>query len=124
MAAVHRAAVRADPGRERVEVEGFEGAGGVEVLGVVRDQELAVDEVDVRLDAAEAVVQGVEEGTGVLVVVVGVGAPQRAGTVRVFAGQRLGRGQCDRTGEGGAEGAEGSAAGGEGHALPPWKCRR
>lgn len=44
----------------------------------MRDEELVADEPDVGLDAAEAVVEGVEEGTGVLVVVVCVGAPEGA----------------------------------------------
>src|SRR5690606_40611906 len=79
---------------------------------------------DVGLDTAEAVVEGVEQGPGMLVVVVGVGAPQRACPVVPFTGERRGGGQCEGTGEGGAEGGEGSAAGGEGHALPPWKGLR
>lgn len=83
------------------------------------DEELVADEEDVRLDAAEAVVEGVEEGAGVLVVVVRVGPPQRARAVLPFAGRRAGGGQGDRTREDGAEGGEGSATGGEGHALPP-----
>ncbi|GAA3292201.1 hypothetical protein GCM10020295_10870 [Streptomyces cinereospinus] len=41
------------------------------------DEELVAHEVDVGLDAAEAVVEGVEERPGMLVVVVRVGAPQR-----------------------------------------------
>ena len=76
------------PGRERVEVEGFEGAGRVEVGRVVGDEELVADQVDVGLDAAEAVVEGVEEGSGVLVVVVGVGAPQRDRVLPLLARQR------------------------------------
>jgi hypothetical protein len=39
----------------------------------VTDEQLSADEEDVGLDAAEAVVQGVEKGTRVDVVVVGVG---------------------------------------------------
>ena len=42
------------------------------------DEEIAVDEVDVGLDAVEAVVEGVEQRTRVIVVVVRVGAKQRA----------------------------------------------
>lgn len=84
------------------------------------DEELVADEVDVGLDAAEAVVEGVEEGAGVLVVVVGVRAPQGAGSVPAFARQRGAGGEGDRAREGRAEGGEGSASGGEGHALPPW----
>jgi len=41
----------------------------------VGDEELVADEVYVGLDAAEAVVERVEEGAGVLVVVVRVGSP-------------------------------------------------
>jgi len=58
---------------EGVEVEGLEGAAGVEVAGVVGDEELAGDEVDVGFDVAEALVESVEERAGVFVVVVGVG---------------------------------------------------
>ncbi len=119
VAAVHRAAVGADAGGERIQVQRLQGAGGVEVLGVVGDQQLSADEVDVRLDAAEAVVEGVEQRAGVLVVVVRVGAPQRARAVRALVGEGLSRGEGDRAREGDAEGGEGSATGGEGHALPP-----
>ena len=40
---------------------------------VVRDEECAIDEVDVRFYAAETVIERVEERAGVFVVVVGVG---------------------------------------------------
>lgn len=78
---VDRAVVGLDAGGERGEVEGFEGAGRVEVDRVVGDEELVADEVDVGLDAAEAVVEGVEQGPQVLVVVMGVGTPQGARVV-------------------------------------------
>lgn len=82
---VHRAVVGLHQRGERVEVEGFEGAARVEFGGVVTDEELVADEEDVGLDAAEAVVEGVEERARVLVVVVGVGAPQRPLAVSLFA---------------------------------------
>lgn len=120
---VHGAAVGPHPGDERVEVERFEGAGRVEIDGVVGDEELVADEVDVGLDTPEAVGEGVEQGALVVVVVVGVGAPQRAPAVTLLVGSRVHGGQCDGAREGGAEGGEGSATGGVGHALPPWKSR-
>ena len=64
----------AGPLDERIEVEGFERAFGQTVLAVMRDQQLAVHEEDVRLDGREPEIEGVEEGTGAGVVVVGVGA--------------------------------------------------
>ena len=93
---VHGAVVGLHAGGEGVQVEGFEGTGRVEVRRVVCDEKLVADEMDVGLDAAEAVVEGVEEGTGMLVVVVGVGAPQRGRTVRRFArdGTRGGQGDA------------------------------
>ena len=71
---------------EGVEVEGLEGAVGAELAGVVGDEEVAGDEVDVGFDAAEAVVEGVEEGAGVFVVVVGVGAGEGFGVIRCGGG--------------------------------------
>jgi hypothetical protein len=43
------------------------------------DQELASDQVNVRLDAAEAVIESVEQGPGVEIVVVSMGSSKRAG---------------------------------------------
>ena len=71
------AAVGADAFAERVEVQGLERALGLQVLAVMGDEQLAVHEVDVGLDRAESVVQGVEQRTLVRVVVVRVGARER-----------------------------------------------
>jgi hypothetical protein len=70
---VDAAAPRADQGGKRVQVERGERAGRVEVRGIVGDEQVAVDEVDVRLDAGEAVRERVVQRPGVQVVVVRVG---------------------------------------------------
>lgn len=62
-----------DQGGQRVQIERGEGAGGVESGGLVGDEQLAVDEEDVRLDAGEAVRERVVQRPGVQVVVVRVG---------------------------------------------------
>jgi hypothetical protein len=77
-ARVDAAAVRQHPLAQRLQVERAKRAGRVQVLRVVCDQQLAVDQEDVRLDAREPVGQRVEQGTVVLVVVVGVGLRERS----------------------------------------------
>src|SRR3954454_3055136 len=116
---VHRTVVGLDDPGQRVEVEGLEGARRVEVVRGVADEELVADEEDVGLDAAEAVVEGVEEGPRMLVVVVGVGPPQRTGAVPLAVGPGAADGRGERRRDRGAEGGEGSATSDEGHVLPP-----
>lgn len=120
---VHGAVVGPDAGCQRFQVERREGALRVEVDRVMGDEELTFDEVDVRLDAGEAVVEGVEERPGVLVVVVRVGAQQGSGAASPLGRLRVpghGDGRGDRRGEGG----EGSAAGEVGHAFLPGSAVR
>jgi hypothetical protein len=45
----------------------------------MRNQQLPVDEVNVRFDAAKAVLERVEQRTGMLVIVVGVRVTERRG---------------------------------------------
>ena len=115
VAAVDPAALAPGPIDERVEVERLQRAGRVDVLAVVRDEELAVDEPDVGFDAREAVGQGVLQRAVVLVVVVGVGLGQGAHPcVRSVRGGGRGCRGC-RRGEGeeghGEEGREQCARG-------------
>src|SRR5690606_8161277 len=70
---VDAAAVGVDAFEEGVEVERLERAFGGEVLLMVSDQEAAVLEPYVRLDGAEPMVERVEQGPWMLVIVVGVG---------------------------------------------------
>ncbi len=96
--------------QQRVEVEGFEGAGRVQFGLVVGDEEPAVDEPDVRLDAAEAVPERVGERVRVLVVVVRVRAAERGSAASVVRrGGEGGGGEGAR--EGGRGGHDGRAAG-------------
>ena len=57
---------------QRVEVETFQGAIGFEICAIVGDEEFSFHEIDVGLDAGEAVREGVEERAGVFVIVVSV----------------------------------------------------
>ena len=64
------------------------------------DQELAVDEENIRLDATEAVLQGFEERALVLVVVVSVGVRQGDdGWRELFFVGRRSRSEDNRQGE-------------------------
>jgi hypothetical protein len=76
--AIDPAAVFGDTLFQGVQVEGLKGAVGAELARVVADEEVALDEVDVGFDAAKSLVEGVEERAGMFVIVVGVGAGERA----------------------------------------------
>ena len=107
---------------ERVEVERLQRAGRVDVLAVVRDEQLALDQPDVGLDTGESVRQGVLQRAVVLVVVVGVGLRQRVHPwIRVA--RRGGRGWGGRRRSEGEEGdgEEGreQCAGGPRHDVNP-----
>ncbi len=69
--------VRANARPQRVEVETLERPIRVDILPVVCDEEPPVHEPDVRLEAAETMGEGVEQGSAVLEVVVGVRVGQR-----------------------------------------------
>ena len=62
--------------------------GGIPVFG--GPQQVAFDKVDVGLNAAKTMVEGVEERAVVLVVVVGMGVRQRDGLRRDRMGQQRG----------------------------------
>ena len=64
---------------ERGEVKIVESAVRLEIASFVADQEFAVGKVNVGFDAAEAVVQSIEERAGVFVIVVSVGLEKRGG---------------------------------------------
>ncbi len=106
---VHAAVAGADQGAQRFEVERGERAARVESGGLVRDEQLTVDEEDVRLDAGEPVREGVVEGAGVEIVVVRVGVPEGPGT---WAGP--GRAPDGGRGRGGHSGGSGDHRGGGG----------
>ena len=90
---------------EGIEIEFLKGALGAEVLAIMSDQELAVDEVNVRFDAAESLIQSIGERVRVFVIVVGVGAEERDRLRRRSAGiggsckQRQNQGQAKRVHE-------------------------
>ena len=66
-----------DAASEGIEVEGLERPFGLEFCGNVPDQQLPVDEKDVRLYATEPVVECVQQGPGMLIVVMGMSPDQR-----------------------------------------------
>jgi hypothetical protein len=67
---------------ERGEIEVFESAIGLEIASFMADEKFAVGKVDVSFNAAEVVVQSVEERAGVFVIIVSVGLQKRRGRVR------------------------------------------
>ena len=71
----------ADPVAQRVEVEPPERPRGVELRRLVGDEEFAVDEEDVRLDAGEALVEGVEQRPGAGVEAAQIAQPVNPGLV-------------------------------------------
>jgi hypothetical protein len=86
---------------EGIEVELLEGAFGLGLVAVVGDEELSINEVDIGFHAAEAMVEGIEQGARVLIIVMGMGLGKRGG-------QRCGQGErgaenCEPEGEPGAE---------------------
>jgi len=66
---------------ERIEVERLQGALRFYIAPVVRDEEFSVHQVHIGLDAAKALIQGIEQRAFMLVIVVRMGAGQghRAG---------------------------------------------
>ncbi|HRZ57055.1 MAG TPA: hypothetical protein P5525_16545 [Candidatus Paceibacterota bacterium] len=66
-----------------VEIEGLEGSFGIDPGAVMGHEQLPVDRVDVGLDTAESMLEGIEQGARMLVVVVAVGAGEgrRSGLV-------------------------------------------
>jgi hypothetical protein len=88
----------------------------------VPDTEFTVDQPDVCFDAAEALVESVQKGAGMFIVIVGMGAEQRQG---VGCSRRRGRAEPEAEGEAAEEpevreasagGAERVATGGSGGA--------
>ena len=67
---VHPPAVILDAASEGIEVECLERPLGLEFCGSVPDQQLPIDEKDVRLHATEPVVKRIQQGPGMLIVVV------------------------------------------------------
>ena len=67
---------------QRIKVEHLERALGLYGFPVVGHQETSFDQVDIRLDAAEAARQRVVQRTRVLVVVMSVGAEEWSGFSR------------------------------------------
>lgn len=76
------AAVISDAFAEGGEVETFEGPVGAGLVRVMGYEECALNEVDIGFDAAEAVVEGIEERAVVFVVVMSVGLGERCGVGR------------------------------------------
>jgi hypothetical protein len=72
------AAVFGDALFERVEVERLERAVGAELAGVVADQEMALQNVDIGFDTAKTLLERVRQGMGVFVIVVGMGSSEGA----------------------------------------------
>lgn len=102
------AGLAADQVLERIKVEAFERDAGLDVLQVMGHQQFAVHQPHVRFDAGEAVLERVEQGTPMLVVVVRMGLGEgladddgsRLGCLS------LGRGcRCSRQGGEDSEGA-------------------
>jgi hypothetical protein len=69
---VDTAVVLQNAGAERIEVKRLEGRSGSDLVEIMRDEELAVDEVNVGFNVAEAMIEGVKEGSGVKIIVVGM----------------------------------------------------
>jgi len=89
IAGVDRAAMALDQLAQRFEVQRLQGAAAAQVFAVMADEQLAVDEPDVRLDALELIAQRVVQRALVLIVVVGVRPLQ---THRAATGGRTARG--------------------------------
>lgn len=64
---------------EWVEVKGLKGAAGLNFVAVMSDEELTVDEVNIGFDAAESMIEGVEEWAIMFVIIMGMGAGHRGG---------------------------------------------
>ena len=62
-----------------VEIERLEGFSGIDPGAVMGHEQLAVDRVDVGLDTAESVLESIDQGARMLVVVVAVGAGEGRG---------------------------------------------
>jgi hypothetical protein len=60
-----------------LEVEGFQRAPRVNLVGIMSDQQPAVDQMDVCFDVAEAVLESIEQRTLMLVIVMSVSLRQR-----------------------------------------------
>lgn len=76
---------------EGIEVKGLEGAIGMDLGTVVSDEQLVSDQEDIGFHAAEALVEGIEQGARMFVVIVGMGAGQGEGS-GVGCGEGVGTG--------------------------------
>ena len=72
---------------QRCEIERLEGASRVHAVPMVCDEQLAVDEIHVGLDAVEAQLQRAEQWARVHVVVVRVGVLEWRGLTRGAVGK-------------------------------------
>jgi hypothetical protein len=70
---IDAAAISARSVAERFKIKSFQGALGSGLHSIVSDEELTVDQVNVRFDATKAVVEGVQKRARMFVVVVCVG---------------------------------------------------
>ena len=62
---------------QRVEVERLQRPLRFHLVAVMGDEQAAINEMNIGLDAAKAVVQGVEQRAFVLIVIMGMGVNQR-----------------------------------------------
>ena len=108
---VDAVALAADQVLERIEVEALERHAGLGILQVVGNQQLAVHQPHVRFHAGEAMLQRIEQGTVMLIVVVRMRLGERLAD---DDGSRLGclrRGRgCCCPGQGGKDGDGGKGA--------------
>src|SRR5207249_687206 len=76
-AGIHRAMELLDALAQWLQVQSFEGALRINFVWIMRHQELAIYEVNIRFDAAEAVVERIEERSRVLVIIMCMRVRQR-----------------------------------------------
>jgi hypothetical protein len=89
----HAAAIQTRPPSQRLEVERAKPFAGTDFLEVMRHEQLAIDQEHVRFDAAESLLQRVEQWPRVQVVIVRVSARERLSRPRERCGQEDDRGE-------------------------------
>ena len=75
-AGIDAPAVFLHPLAQGIEIEFFESAFRLDLAAHVRDEQLAIDEINVGFNAAKAVIERIEQWAFVLVIVVGMEAGQ------------------------------------------------